>query len=60
VSQLVAAIKELQDKGYAPDYPEDPKTDEEKAIKARYGKCIGSPSTRSCAKVTPTAARRAP
>src|SRR6476661_1758634 len=43
VPQLVAAIKELQDKGYKiPDYPGDPKTDEEKAIKARYGKCIGS------------------
>ncbi|SNS50753.1 isocitrate dehydrogenase [Noviherbaspirillum humi] len=41
--QLLAAIKELQDKGYKiPDYPADPKTDEEKAIKARYNKCIGS------------------
>jgi isocitrate dehydrogenase len=43
VAQLVAAIKELQGKGYAiPDYPENPKTDEDKAIKARYGKCLGS------------------
>ena len=43
VPQLVAAIKELQGKGYRiPDYPGDPKTDEEKAIKARYAKCIGS------------------
>ena len=43
VPQLTAAIKELQDKGYAiPDYPGDPKTDEEKAIKDRYGKCLGS------------------
>ena len=43
VAQLVAAIKELQAKGYAiPDYPENPKNDEEKAIKARYGKCLGS------------------
>jgi isocitrate dehydrogenase len=43
VAQLVTAIKELQGKGYnIPDYPSDPKTDEEKAIKARYGKCIGS------------------
>ena len=43
VGQLVAAIKELQAKGYGiPDYPEAPKTDEEKAIKARYAKCIGS------------------
>jgi isocitrate dehydrogenase len=43
VSQLQAAIKELQGKGYKiPDYPADPKTDEEKELKARYGKCIGS------------------
>ncbi len=43
VGQLTAAIKELQSKGYAlPDYPENPSTDEDKAIKARYGKCIGS------------------
>jgi len=43
VTQLTTAIKELQGKGYnLPDYPSDPKTDEEKAIKARYGKCIGS------------------
>ena len=43
VPQLLAAIKELQDKGYGiPDYPGDPKTDEEKATHARYAKCIGS------------------
>ncbi|MEM8510814.1 isocitrate dehydrogenase [Massilia sp. MP_M2] len=43
VSQLITAIKELQDKGYnIPDYPSDPKTDEEKTTKAKYGKCIGS------------------
>jgi len=43
VSQLKAAIKELQDKGFAiPDYPEAPSTDEEKEIRTRYGKCIGS------------------
>ncbi len=43
VGQLKAAIKELQDKGYKiPDYPENPTTDEDKAIKARYSKCIGS------------------
>ena len=41
--QLIACIRELQAKGYKiPDYPEDPKTEEEKAIRARYGKCIGS------------------
>jgi len=43
VAQLMASIKELQGKGYAiPAYPEDPKTDAEKAIRARYSKCIGS------------------
>ncbi|MFC3626223.1 NADP-dependent isocitrate dehydrogenase [Vogesella amnigena] len=43
VSQLMACIKELQSKGYAiPDYPENPVSDEEKAIKARYAKCLGS------------------
>lgn len=43
VSQLTAAIKELQSRGYKiPDFPENPKTDEEKEIKARYGKCLGS------------------
>ncbi len=43
VSQLKACIKELQEKGYKiPNYPEDPKTDEEKEIRARYGKCLGS------------------
>ena len=41
--QLTAAIKELQEKGYAlPDYPTHPKTDEEKALKERYGKLLGS------------------
>ncbi|SAK69106.1 isocitrate dehydrogenase [Caballeronia fortuita] len=41
--QLTSAIKELQSKGYKlPDYPEEPKNDEEKAIRARYGKCLGS------------------
>lgn len=43
VHQLISAIKELQARGYKiPDYPEDPKTDEEKAIRARYSKCLGS------------------
>ena len=43
VGQLMLCIKELQSKGYAiPDYPEAPKTDEEKAIRARYARCIGS------------------
>ncbi len=43
VPQLLAAIKELKAKGYdLPDYPDDPKSDDEKAIKERYGKCLGS------------------
>ena len=43
VAQLKACVKELQEKGYKiPDYPEDPKTDEEKALRTRFGKCLGS------------------
>lgn len=41
--QLQAAIKELKDNGYdLPEYPEAPKTDAEKEIKARYAKVLGS------------------
>ncbi len=43
VPQLKEAIKELQSHGYAvPDYPENPKNDEERALKARFGKMVGS------------------
>ena len=43
IPQLQAAIKELQEKGYAiPDFPEDPKTDAEKELKARFAKVLGS------------------
>ena len=43
VGQLGTAIKELQSKGFnLPDYPESPKTDAEKDIRARYARCIGS------------------
>ncbi len=43
VPQLKAAIKELQDKGYAvPDYPEAPATEQEKAVHAAYAKVLGS------------------
>jgi isocitrate dehydrogenase len=43
VPQLLAAIKELQMKGYKiPDFPDDPKTEEEKSTRARYSKCLGS------------------
>jgi isocitrate dehydrogenase len=41
--QLKDAIKELQSHGYkVPDYPEAPKDEAEKAIQARYAKCLGS------------------
>ena len=43
IPQLKAAIRELQDKGYdIPDYPEDPATDEEREVRTRYSKVIGS------------------
>lgn len=43
VPQLLAAISEMQAQGYAlPDYPENPSTDEEKSIRARYDKVKGS------------------
>ncbi len=43
IPQLKAAIKELQEQGYnIPDYPEEPKTDAEKVLHARYAKCLGS------------------
>src|SRR4030095_3926032 len=43
VPQLKGAIKELQQHGFpVPDYPEDPQTDEQKAIKATYAKVLGS------------------
>ena len=43
IPQLKGAIKELQGKGYdVPDYPDNPATDAEKEIKARYGRVFGS------------------
>ncbi|MEU6293425.1 NADP-dependent isocitrate dehydrogenase [Streptomyces sp. NPDC046988] len=43
IPQLKAAIAELQGQGYAlPAYPDDPKTDEERDIRARYDKVKGS------------------
>lgn len=43
IPQLKSAIKELQDKGYdVPDYPEEPKTDAEKALQARFSVVLGS------------------
>jgi isocitrate dehydrogenase len=43
IPQLKAAVAELQAQGYAlPDYPDDPKTDEERDIQSRYDKVKGS------------------
>ncbi len=43
VPQLKAAIKELQEKGYAvPDYPEEPGSDADKEVQARYARVLGS------------------
>ena len=43
VPQLIAAITELQNQGFSiPDYPESPKNEEEKEIKARYDRVKGS------------------
>ncbi|WP_145807430.1 NADP-dependent isocitrate dehydrogenase [Kribbella amoyensis] len=43
IPQLKAAVAELQGQGYAlPDYPDEPKTDEERDIRARYDKVKGS------------------
>jgi isocitrate dehydrogenase len=43
VPQLKACIAELQEKGYdIPDFPENPETDEEKEIAAKYATCLGS------------------
>ncbi|MER5866477.1 NADP-dependent isocitrate dehydrogenase [Kitasatospora sp. NPDC002040] len=43
IPQLKAAVAELQAQGYAlPDYPDDPKTDEDRDVRARYDKIKGS------------------
>jgi isocitrate dehydrogenase len=43
IPQLQSAIKELQEKGYdIPDYPEEPKNDEEKTLQARFAVVLGS------------------
>jgi isocitrate dehydrogenase len=43
IPQLKECISELQEQGYAvPDFPENPETDEEKDIRARFGKVLGS------------------
>jgi isocitrate dehydrogenase len=43
IPQLHGAIKELREKGYdIPEYPEEPKTDEEKALQKRFSVVLGS------------------
>ena len=43
IPQLTSAIKELQDRGYAvPDFPEEPQSDEQHALRERYAKVLGS------------------
>ncbi len=43
MGQLIAAVRELQARGYKlPDFPEEPRSEEEKAIRDRYAKCLGS------------------
>lgn len=43
IPQLQAAIKELREHGYdIPEFPEEPKTDEEKALRDRFAKVLGS------------------
>lgn len=43
IPQLQAAIKELQEKGYnIPDYPEEARNEEEKALQTRFAKVLGS------------------
>jgi isocitrate dehydrogenase len=43
IGQLKECIAELQGQGYdIPDFPENPETDEEKAVRAKYNTCLGS------------------
>jgi len=43
IPQLKECIAELQAQGYdIPDFPEEPKTEEEKAIREKYNTCLGS------------------
>ena len=42
IPQLKAAIEELQGRASHPDYPDEPQTDEERDVKARYDKVKGS------------------
>ena len=43
IPQLTAAIQELQDDGYdVPDFPEEPESEQDKEIRSRYAKILGS------------------
>ncbi|MGI9469204.1 MAG: NADP-dependent isocitrate dehydrogenase [Rubripirellula sp.] len=43
IPQLVAAIEELQNHGFSvPDFPEEPESDQEREIRSRYAKILGS------------------
>ncbi|MEM9402862.1 MAG: NADP-dependent isocitrate dehydrogenase [Pseudomonadota bacterium] len=43
IPQLKAAIAELKDKGFAlPEFPDDPSTEQEQAVRSRYAKVLGS------------------
>ena len=43
IPQLKAAIRELQQQGFdLPDYPDDPQSDEDRSVRARYDKVKGS------------------
>jgi isocitrate dehydrogenase len=61
IPQLKAAIKELQAKGYkVPDYPDSPTTTPRRTSRRATRRCSAAPSTRCCARATPTAAPPAP
>ena len=61
IPQLKAAVAELQAQGYAlPNYPDDPKTDEEREIQARYDKVKGRPGSSAARSPAPAAPRRRP
>jgi monomeric type NADP-dependent isocitrate dehydrogenase len=61
VPQLKAAIRELQEKGYGvPDYPEEPKTEEEKSFTHDLPGSSAARSTPFCARAIPTGGRQPP
>ena len=62
VPQLVAAIRELQARGYkVPDYPEEPEDRRRQGVSgSAIRRCWAARSTRCCARATPIVARRLP